>query len=164
MATQRKSPINPTDQDARKLAQSLMANARTAALAVLHPDTGAPTVSRIAIGRDPDGIPMSLVSTLSFHTRALDHDARASLLMGETGTKGDPLTHPRVTLSVTAKFIDRATDDHQRLRTHWLGLQPKAKLYVDFADFCFVRFVVSEAALNGGFGQAYILMPVDLGL
>ena len=44
------NPIRPTDDDARALARALLSGARHAALAVLHPDTGAPFVSRIALG------------------------------------------------------------------------------------------------------------------
>ena len=164
MAAETTNPINPTDQKARHLGQTLLASAKTAALAVLDPETGAPVVSRIAIGCAPDGTPMSLISTLSQHTKALDQDPRASLLVGEVGGKGDPLTHPRLTLAVTARFVARDSEDHDPLRRHWLRHQPKAKLYVDFADFRFVRFQVSGAALNGGFGKAYNLTPSDLGL
>lgn len=156
------NPIRPTDDDARALARDLLASATHGALGVIDPATGAPSVTRIAVGLDPAGIPMTLVSELSAHTFALRTHPRASLLLGEPGDRGDPLTSPRITLAVEAAFIDRAAPEHAPLREHWLGLRPKSKLYVDFADFCFVRLTPTSAALNGGFGKAFELTPEDL--
>ena len=156
------SPIRPTDDEARNLARSLIAKARHAALGTLHPDTGMPLVSRIALGRTPKGAPMTLISSLALHTSALRANPACSLLIGEPPAKGDPLAFPRLTLTATAAFIDRNTPHHGDLRQHYLATHPKAKLYVDFADFSFVTFDVTEAALNGGFGKAYHLTPDDL--
>ena len=158
----RPSPIRPTDAEARALARRLIAEARHGALAVLHPDSGAPHVTRIAVGTDPDGQPLTLISSLSLHTRALQAQPRACLLLGEPGPRGDPLTHPRLSLDIDAEFLPRGAL-HERLRDHWLGQHPKARLYIDFADFAFVRLRPAGAALNGGFGKAYSLTAADLG-
>lgn len=155
-------PIRPTDDEARVLARSLLDNARFAALGVLDPDTGAPMVTRIALARGPDGAPLTLISDLSAHTRALRADPRASLLVGEPGPRGDPLTHPRLTLQGRAAFVDRAGPDHAGLRRTYLEQNPKAQLYIDFADFTLVRLDIAEAHLNGGFGKAYRLTAADL--
>lgn len=157
-----KSPIRPTDDQARALTRDLIGAARFAALAVLHPDTGAPHVSRIALGQAPDGQPMTLISSLALHTRALHANPTASLLIGEPPAKGDPLAFARLTLTATARFIDHSDPSHNGLRDHYLATHPKAKLYADFADFSFVIFVITHAALNGGFGKAYNLTPADL--
>ena len=157
-------PIRPTDDAARRLGRDLIDGAQFGALAVLHPDTGLPFVSRVAIATAPCGHPLTLISELSLHTRALLAEPRAALLLGEPGPKGDPLTHPRITLSVTAEFVRHGTPDHAILRNHYLRQHPKAKLYIDFADFAFARLRVTRAALNGGFGKAFDLTPADLGL
>lgn len=156
------SPIRPTDADARALARQLIDGARHGALAVVHPESGLPHVTRIAVATDPEGAPLTLISTLSLHTQALMAEPRASLLVGEPGARGDPLTHPRLTLEVTADFVPRNAPAHGALRTHYLRRQPKAKLYVDFGDFAFVRLVPQGAALNGGFGKAFRLTAEDL--
>lgn len=156
------NPIRPTDDEARALARGLIDGARFAALAVLAPGTGFPAVTRVGIGMDADGNPVTLISTLAAHTRALSADPRASLLVGEPGTKGDPLTHPRLSLTVRADFVPRGGPDHAGLREAWLRDHPKAKLYVDFPDFSFVRFDMLGGALNGGFGRAFDLTPDDL--
>lgn len=154
-------PIRPTDDEARALARDLLQTARIAALGVLDPDTKHPMVTRIAVAEDAHGL-ITLISDLSHHTRALKVSPACSLLLGEPGDKGDPLTHPRLTLQADAAFVPRGSEAHGALRTHWLETHPKAKLYIDFGDFAFVRFQTAKAFLNGGFGKAYVLAPEDL--
>lgn len=156
------SAIRPTDDDARALALSLLRAARFAALAVTDPSDTGPMISRIALALTPEGAPMTLISSLAAHSAALRADPRAALLIGEPGPKGDPLTHPRLSLRATARFVARDSAEHQALRAHYLSVRPKAALYADFSDFSFVAFSATGAALNGGFGKAFILTPEDL--
>lgn len=157
------SPLLPASDAARRLARDLLAGARHAALGVTEPETAAPMVTRIALALSPEGLPMTLISELSLHTAALARQPECSLLVGEPGAKGDPLTHPRLTLQATALFVARDSADHPRLRSHYLAERPKAALYADFADFRFVLFIPRAAHLNGGFGKAWQLAPADLG-
>ncbi|MEM1353022.1 MAG: pyridoxamine 5'-phosphate oxidase family protein [Pseudomonadota bacterium] len=156
----KRDPFRPVDAEARALARQLIDAARFAAIAVL--ERGAPAVTRIAFATCPDGAPLSLISELSSHTQALEADPTCSLLVGEPGEKGDPLTHPRLTLMARARFVPRASTEHETLRSVYLSQNPKAQLYIDFADFHLVRFDVTAALLNGGFGKAYKLTPEDL--
>ncbi|MEO0774052.1 MAG: pyridoxamine 5'-phosphate oxidase family protein [Pseudomonadota bacterium] len=162
--TEKIDPIRPTDDDARALARGLLSDARFGAIAVTDPDTQSPSVTRIAIGATPAGAPVTLISDLSSHTAALRANPRCSLLLGEPGPKGDPLTHPRITLDCTAKFLLKGDDGYDAMRDHYLTTHPKSKLYIDFLDFNFVVFDVLDARLNGGFGKAFRLTPADLGL
>lgn len=155
------SVIRETDDDARNQARILMHTAAHAALAVIDPETGFPSVSRVLTAMDTDGAPVILVSGLSSHTKALVKDPRASALFGEPG-KGDPLAHPRLTVRCSAERVDRQGDAHARIRELFLERHPKSKLYIDFPDFCFFRLVPLDASLNGGFGRAYILSAEDL--
>ena len=155
-----KDPFRPVDDDARVLARGLLDTATYAALAVLQ--DGAPSVTRIAFATTPHGAPLSLISELSTHTAALRRNPACSLLVGEPGDKGDPLTQPRLTLQARAQFIPQGCADHVALRAHYLNLRHKAKLYIDFSDFHLVRFDIQSALLNGGFGRAYKLHPEDL--
>lgn len=150
-----KDPIRPTDSDARALAQSLISAARYGALATLL--DGLPFVTRIALA-PKNGRLLTLISDLSTHTQALRSTPKASLLIGEPGPKGDPLTHPRMTLQIVPEFLDKTED----LATQYLSSQPKAQLYIGFADFHLVRLTPIDAHLNGGFGKAYRLTPDDL--
>lgn len=158
----KKNPFRPADDDARDLARSLIDGARFGALGVSTRETGAPIVSRIAVATDPDGLPLTAISELSHHTKALRDNPICSLMVGEPGPKGDPLTHPRLTIQAHAEFLSRDAPDFAALRTRFLSQIPKAKLYIDFADFSLVRFVPTGAYLNGGFGKAYVLAPEDL--
>ncbi len=157
------SPIRSTDDAARVLARDILRGARTAALAVIDPETGGPYVSRIAFGQLPDGACVTLVSDLAHHARALGADHRASLLLGEPRPRGDPLTHPRLTLRASARKV-ADQPERGRLRDAWLRLHPKAKLYVDFSDFHFFRFEIDYGHLNAGFGKAYLLDEKDLAI
>ena len=156
-------PIRPTDDEARRMARGLMEEALSAALAVLGPD-GSPVVTRIAFGLGVDGMPLSLVSQIAAHTKALAADPRVSLMVGEPGPTGDPLTHPRLTIQARAEMIGRDDPRHEWLAEAWLAIHPKSKLWLGFGDFHFARFEVESAFLNGGFGKAFRLTPADLTL
>ena len=80
--------------------------------------------------------------------------------MGEPPATGDPLAFARLSLTATADFIEPDAKDD--LRDAYLKAQPKARLYIDFTDFGFVRFRLISGALNGGFGKAYELNADDL--
>jgi putative heme iron utilization protein len=118
------------------LARALLRTIGTGALATLDVATGAPFVSLTTVATDLDGSPLILVSLLSAHTRNLEADGRASLLLSTIG-KGDPLAHPRLTLSGRMEPTDEPRHRDRFLRRH-----PKAELYVDFPDFSFRRMSV----------------------
>lgn len=155
-------PIRATDEEARQVAQGLISAARFGSLAVIDAETGFPSVSRIALGPGPEGGLWTLLSGLSAHSRALRRDARAGLLLGEPGAKGDPLTHPRLSLQVKACALSPDDPRNAVARDRWLADHPKAKLYIDLPDFFFVEFRLLSGLLNGGFARAYRLSAEDL--
>ncbi len=159
--TDKPQVLRDTDDEARRLARTLVRGARYMALAVIDPETGFPSASRALTGTDVDGVPVILVSSLSGHTKALVADPRCSLLAGEPG-KGDPLAHPRITVQCLAESVARDTPEHARIRQRFLDRHPKAALYADFGDFRFFRITPQAASLNGGFGRAYMLTGSDL--
>ncbi|HHL22746.1 MAG TPA: pyridoxamine 5-phosphate oxidase [Aliiroseovarius sp.] len=156
--------LRPPDDEIRAAARTLLAGARFGALAVLLQAPTRPFVTRIAVLAPPGGAPIALVSGLSRHTGALAKNPACSLMVGEPGSKGDPLAHPRLSLECRAEFIRRDSPEFPALRGFWLEQVPKARLYADFADFSFVRFRVTAGFLNGGFGLASALSPADLGI
>jgi len=162
LMAERSDPVQPADGAARAQARRLLADARFGALAFTDPDTGTPGISRIAVGLDAAGGPVTLISSLSGHHAALTQSPAAALMVGEPGPKGDPLSHPRLMIRVLAQFVDRAGADHAAIRECWLATHPKARLYVDFGDFGFVRLMPQAVFLNGGFGRALRLEPKDL--
>ena len=158
--TPEKSPLLPTDDSARALARKLLRDSRTAALATLDL-SGAPFVSLAGCACLEDGSPLLLVSQLSQHTGHMLARPLVSLLFSDIG-KGDPLAHPRLSLSGRAEPIPQDSPQRAQARQLYLDSHPKAQLYIDFADFILVRIRPEQAALNGGFGRAYQLTPDDL--
>ena len=142
-------PVSPaSDFDAQETAKQLLRTIRAGALATLDSDTGFPFASLASVATDLDGAPLLLMSTLAAHTRHLEADPRASILLAQGG-KGDPLAHPRLTV------IGRiARTQEPRARARFLARHPKAQLYADFADFAFWRMEMERAHLNGGFARA----------
>ena len=141
------------DPDFDPLAESrrLLRSIRAGALGTLN-GSGDPFSTLVTVATDPDGSPLILVSQLSAHTRHLDADPRCSLLLAETGA-GDPLTHPRLT--ITGKAV-KITDKEPRaaIRARFLARHPRAELYADFSDFSFWRIAMEQVHLNGGFARA----------
>lgn len=105
---------------------------------------------------------MTLISDLAYHARAIRADPRVSVLLGEPGPKGDPLTHPRLTIAATARILAPGPAERAALRAAWLAHHPKARIYIDFADFRFVALDPRSALLNGGFARAYSLTCEDI--
>jgi heme oxygenase (biliverdin-IX-beta and delta-forming) len=152
-------PVNSRAAHAEAVADAkrLLRLSRTAALATLDSATGAPLTTLVGVASDFDGAPLFLMSTLSRHTRHLINDPRASLLLTGEHERGDPLNHPRITLSGR---IERAPSASARRR--YLQRNPKAKLYADFADFAFFRLAIEAVHFNGGFGRADALEPAEI--
>ena len=153
------APADPDDAHAEASAESkrLMRLARTGALATVEAVGGAPLSTLIGVASDFDGAPLFLFSTLSRHTRNLAHDPRASLLLTGSHDRGDPLNHPRVTLSGR---VERCAAPRAKVR--YLQRNPKAGLYAGFADFALFKLRIEDVHFNGGFGRAAPLSPREV--
>lgn len=144
-----RDPRQPADFDPIALGRHLLRATRIGALGTLDRETGFPITTLVSVATDLDGAPVILVSGLSHHTKNLLADPRCSVLLSEGG-RGDPLAHPRLTLTARAENVQ---DD--AIRRRFLARHPKAKLYVDFPDFAFYRLVPERMQLNGGFARAF---------
>lgn len=142
--------------DAVGLARRLLREVRAGALATLDRTGGAPFASLVTVATALDGTPLLLLSRLSAHTLNLEADPRCSLLLAPGG-RGDPLAHPRLTVSGRVERTEAPGD-----RARFLARQPKAALYADFPDFGFFRLAVEAGHLNGGFAKAATLKPDEL--
>ena len=156
-----RDPVAASDAASRAEALALLDTGH-AALAWTDPDTGAPGISRIAFARDPEAGPMTLISKLAPHYRALSESANCALMVGNVGEKGDPMTHPRLMVRAKAEFIPADAPERAALRARWLERNPKATIYIDLPDFSFVRLVPQSGLLNGGFARAFRLTAEDL--
>jgi putative heme iron utilization protein len=153
------APVEPDESRAAAVAavKRLMRLARTGALATLEAQGGAPLTTLIGVASDFDGAPLFLMSTLSRHTRNLAGDARASLLLTGRPERGDPLNHPRVTLSGQ---VERCAAPRAKVR--YLQRNPKAGLYAGFADFALYQLRIEDVHFNGGFGRAAPLTVAEV--
>lgn len=146
---------NPAPQpafDAVGEAKRLLRAIRAGALATLD-EAGRPFATLVNVATAHDGAPILLMSKLAVHTRNLEARPQASILLAQTG-KGDPLAHPRLTVSG-----DLARDPDPALRARFLARHPKSQLYADFADFSFWRMRPTGFHLNGGFARAADFEP-----
>jgi putative heme iron utilization protein len=153
------APADPNESHAEAVADAkrLMRLARTGALATLEAAGGAPLTTLVGVASDFDGAPLFLMSTLSRHTRNVLHDPRASLLLTRRHERGDPLNHPRVTLSGRIE-----PGPPPRAKVRYLQRNPKAGLYAGFADFALYQLRIENVHFNGGFGRAAPLTPAEV--
>jgi putative heme iron utilization protein len=163
MTGEQPSPTNPLrtlDADAIRLARTILRTARHGALAFVDADSR-PGVSRVGVATAGDGAPIVFISDLSAHTGAITVDPRCALLLGEPGA-GDPLAHPRLSITCVAARLEPDTLEHAQASARYLAHNPKAKLYAELGGFHYFRLEPRSATLNGGFGRAYSLGPDHL--
>jgi heme oxygenase (biliverdin-IX-beta and delta-forming) len=110
---------------------------------------GYPFGSVMPYGLDERGRPIFLISTMAMHTQNLQADARASLLVTQSG-EGDPLGASRVTLVGEARPVPEA--ETAEARKLYLARYANSRNWVDFEDFSFYRLEVVDVYYVGGFG------------
>lgn len=148
------SPSPAPGAEAAAYAARLVRAAAKAALATLDQATGHPYASLVTMALDTDAIPILLLSSLARHTRNLNADPRASLLIApdhpapQTQAASDPLALARVTLVGTVTPTTSPT-----ARDRFLARHPDAEGYAAFADFRFYAMALLEAHFIGGFGR-----------
>jgi putative heme iron utilization protein len=131
-------------------ARTLVAGGRSAALATLDAD-GAPWASLVLYASLRDGTPILCLSTLAEHGRNLARDPRASLMIGEAETAGDPLDSGRVTLAGRASEL--AGEELEVARAAYQEASPASGIYGGFGDFTYYALRVSRVRWVGGYGR-----------
>lgn len=111
---------------------------------------GFPFGSVMPYGLDDRGRPIFLISTMAMHTQNLQADPRASLLVTQPDSSGDPLGASRVTLVGNAVTIPGP--EVAQARQLYLDRYANSKYWVDFEDFSFYRMDVIDVYYVGGFG------------
>ena len=141
----------PTPTHAER-ARTLIAQIKTGTLCTLAAEPeGYPYGSFVTVGFD-GGDPVVLVSTMAEHTKNLQRDTRASLLVAEGGSE-DPLANGRVDV---ARSCARVEGDGGSARAAFLAAPPNAAYYMDFGDFAFWKLRVESVRYIGGYG-AHVL-------
>jgi putative heme iron utilization protein len=151
-ATDDARPAPPEPSHAER-ARTLVTNQTRGALSTIAVDpAGTPFGSVVTYGLDDHGQPCFFVSTMAEHTRNLDADPRASLLVVEDTPDGaDPLASGRVTLLGAAEDVVDP-DERAAARAGYLAANPAA-FYVDYGDFRCLRLRVTDIRYVGGFGR-----------
>ena len=111
---------------------------------------GFPFGSVMPYGLDDRGRPIFLISTMAMHTQNLQADARASLLVAQEASDGEPLGASRLTL--VGNIHPVAKTDLVEVRSLYLERHANSKYWVDFEDFSFYRMDVLDIYYVGGFG------------
>ena len=110
---------------------------------------GWPFASVMPYALTRDGSPLFLISGMAVHTQNMIADARASLLVMQSGSGADPLGSPRATLLGSAHRID---EPEESLRQEYLRRHPSARHWIEYSDFSFFRLDVAHVYFVGGFG------------
>jgi heme iron utilization protein len=111
---------------------------------------GFPFGSVMPYGLDDHGRPIFLISTMAMHTQNLQADPRASLLVTQQETDGEPLGASRVTL--VGNILTLPNAELAQARKLYLERHANSKYWVDFEDFSFYRMDVIDVYYVGGFG------------
>jgi putative heme iron utilization protein len=132
-------------------ARTLVYLSRIGSLSTLsRKQPGFPFGSVMPYGLDASGRPIFLISTMAMHTQNVQADPRASLLITQPDSSGDPLGASRVTLIGNVLTIPKAeVPDARQL---YLERYANSKYWVDFEDFSFYRMDVLDIYYVGGFG------------
>ena len=111
---------------------------------------GFPFGSVMPYGLDDAGHPIFLISTMARHTQNLQAEPRASLLITQPESTGDPLGSSRVTL--LGNVLPVPVAEVAEPRRLYLERHANSKYWVDFEDFSFYRMDVVDVYFVGGFG------------
>jgi putative heme iron utilization protein len=108
---------------------------------------GFPFGSVMPYAADALGRPVIFISSMAMHTQNLGQDARASLLITQPESSGDPLGAARVTLLGTAEEVPA-----EQVRELYLARYENAKYWQEYSDFAYRRLEISSVYFIGGFG------------
>jgi heme iron utilization protein len=140
----------PTPTHAER-ARTLVAGISTGTLCTLAIEpAGYPYGSFVTVAFE-NGNPIFLISALAEHTRNLERDPRASLLVAEGGN-ADALANGRVTLLGPCTRVEEGGEG-DRARAAFLAAHPSSAYYVDFRDFAVWKLQVETVRYIGGYGR-----------
>ncbi len=122
-----------------------------------------PFVSMVPVAWLPGRVPVLHVSQLAAHTRDLQLNARASLMLTAPLAEGDdPQALPRLTLQADAQFLVPGSADANAARAAYLQRFPRAEQTFALGDFRLLRLQPRQARFIAGFGRAFALSVAAL--
>ena len=143
--------------------RELLQAQRTASLGTLD-EHGAPFVSMVPYALLPaSGELVVHVSGLAAHTRNLERQPRAALMVCQAEVAGEPVhALARVSMDVTALPCPAGSAEHAAARAAYLARFPEAEPMTALGDFRFVRLQPIGARQVAGFGAARSLDAAEL--
>jgi heme oxygenase (biliverdin-IX-beta and delta-forming) len=140
----------------------LAAGGRTAALGTLL--DGAPYVSLVLYAAAPGLTEIDLhLSRLAVHTRNLQTDSRASLLLAEPDAgRADPQTLVRLSLHGAARVLPKAAPEYAAAQARYLAKFPASAPVFELPDFDLYRFVPTQGRFISAFGKIFDLTGEQL--
>jgi putative heme iron utilization protein len=142
-----------TATDARRLVR----RARTCALGTSNGAPRGPYVSLANMATDGRGRPVIFISKLAWHTRNIEADPLASIMVSEIPAEGDALAGPRVTVMGRFEALDA-----KEIATRYVQHHPAARTYLDFPDFSFYRLNPEKIHAVAGFGRIETMEPDEV--
>ena len=137
--------------------KSVLTRAKTGTLSVIDFETVGPFGALVNVATDGQGLPLLLLSKLARHTKCLLAQSRASLLVSDLPSEGDPLVGFRATITGHAEQIVGA-----HMRARYLAQHPYAETYIDFGDFNFWALKPEKIFVVGGFGRIQSFEASDI--
>ena len=125
-----------------------------------HP--GFPFASLMPYSVSDANEPIFLISGLATHTRNLNKDSKASLLVLTSDPSENPtggLSQARLTLMGNVKPV--GSEKVKRLSAGYLERHPSSSQWVGFGDFEFYRLEIVDAYFVAGFGAMGWIKPAE---
>lgn len=143
--------------------RELLTRQRVAALGTLD-EQGAPFVSMVPYALLPAAGELIIhISGLAPHTRNLERQPRAALMVCEAEVAGEPVhALARVSMDVNALPCPAGSAEHTAARAAYLARFPEAEPMTALGDFRFVRLQPTGARQVAGFGAARSLDAAEL--
>jgi len=138
-------------------ARLLLRRARVCALGTSNREPLGPYVSLANIATDGQGHPVIFISKLAWHTRNIEADPLASVMVSELPSQGDALTGPRVTVMGRFEPLDAAG-----IASRYASHHPAARTYLDFPDFSFFWLKPQKIHAVAGFGRIETMEPDEV--
>jgi putative heme iron utilization protein len=108
---------------------------------------------------DAQGRPIFVISSLAVHSKNLNEDARASLLVTAQSADANPLEIGRVTLMGEVRPVPE--DEQAAVRERYLERHASSREWMAFGDFQAYRMEVVDVYFIGGFGAMGWVMVGD---
>lgn len=143
-----------TDEPTHKLVEEVK-------IATLSTDfKGTPFGSLVAYSIDAEGRPYIFVSDMAVHTKNIEKNAKASLMVYKED-KEDLFNSQRITF--VGKMVKVDDKEREKLAKEYLKRHPSAETFIEFGDFNFYRLEIERIHVIGGFGDIGWVEPAEWG-